>query len=93
MNGLENYRAAGDRVVIVANHLSFADACLIACYLPESPTFAVHTRMAGKWWARPFLAAVDIFKVDVQSRLLGEVHGRGGARPRPQADDLSRKAA
>ena len=67
VNGLENYRAAGDRVVIVANHLSFADACLIACYLPESPTFAVHTRMAGKWWARPFLSAVDIFKVDVQS--------------------------
>src|SRR5262245_46395814 len=67
VNGLENYRAAGDRVVIVANHLSFADACLIACYLPDSPTFAVHTRMAGLWWARPFLAAVDIFKVDVQS--------------------------
>ena len=67
VNGIENYRAAGDRVVIVANHLSFADACLIACYLPDSPTFAVHTRMAGKWWARPFLSAVDIFKVDVQS--------------------------
>jgi acyl-[acyl-carrier-protein]-phospholipid O-acyltransferase/long-chain-fatty-acid--[acyl-carrier-protein] ligase len=67
VNGVENYRAAGDRVVIVANHLSFADACLIACYLPDSPTFAVHTRMAGKWWARPFLSAVDIFKVDVQS--------------------------
>ena len=67
VNGLENYRAAGDRVVIVANHLSFADACLIACYLPDSPTFAVHTRTAEVWWARPFLAAVDIFKVDVQS--------------------------
>ena len=47
VNGLENYRAAGDRVVIVANHLSFADACLIACYLPDSPTFAVHTRRRG----------------------------------------------
>jgi acyl-[acyl-carrier-protein]-phospholipid O-acyltransferase / long-chain-fatty-acid--[acyl-carrier-protein] ligase len=67
VTGLENYKAAGDRVVIVANHLSFADACLIACYLPDSPTFAVHTRMAGRWWARPFLSAVDIFKVDVQS--------------------------
>jgi len=67
VNGLENYHAAGDRVVIVANHLSFADACLIACYLPDSPTFAVHTRMTQLWWARPFLAAVDIFKVDVQS--------------------------
>src|SRR4030095_16150052 len=68
VNGLENYRAAGDRVVIVANHLSFADACLIACYLPESPTFAVHTRMAGTWRVRPFLSAVDIFKGDVECR-------------------------
>jgi len=67
VKGLQNYRAAGERIVIVANHLSFADACLIACYLPDSPTFAVHTRMAERWWARPFLAAVDIFKVDVQS--------------------------
>jgi acyl-[acyl-carrier-protein]-phospholipid O-acyltransferase/long-chain-fatty-acid--[acyl-carrier-protein] ligase len=67
VKGLENYRAAGERIVIVANHLSFADACLIACYLPDSPTFAVHTRTAERWWARPFLAAVDIFKVDVQS--------------------------
>ena len=67
VRGLENYRAAGDRVVIVSNHLSFADASLIAAYLPDSPTFAVHTRTAGLWWARPFLAAVDIFKVDLQS--------------------------
>ena len=67
VNGLENYRAAGDKVVIVSNHLSFADACLIACYLPDSPTFAVHTRTADFWWAKPFLAAVDIFRVDIQS--------------------------
>ena len=67
VRGLENYRAAGDRVVIVANHLSFADACLIACYLPDSPTFAVNTQIAETWWAKPFLAAVDIFKVDIQS--------------------------
>jgi acyl-[acyl-carrier-protein]-phospholipid O-acyltransferase/long-chain-fatty-acid--[acyl-carrier-protein] ligase len=67
VHGLQNYRAAGDKVVIVSNHLSFADACLIACYLPDSPTFAVHTRTADFWWAKPFLAAVDIFRVDIQS--------------------------
>ena len=65
--GMDNYWAAGDRVIIVANHQSFADASLISAYLPDSPTFAVHTRTAGFWWARPFLAAVDIFKVDIQS--------------------------
>ncbi|MBI0539529.1 acyl-[ACP]--phospholipid O-acyltransferase [Roseomonas sp. KE2513] len=67
LRGLENYRAAGDRLVIVSNHLSFADACLIACYLPRSPTFAVNTAIAERWWTRPFLAAVDIFKVDIAS--------------------------
>ncbi|MCR0985077.1 acyl-[ACP]--phospholipid O-acyltransferase [Roseomonas populi] len=67
VRGLENYRAAGDRLVIVSNHLSFADACLIACYLPRSPTFAVNTAIADRWWTRPFLAAVEVFKVDIAS--------------------------
>ena len=67
VRGMENYLAAGDRVVIVSNHLSFADACLIACYLPDGPAFAIHTRMAATWWAKPFLAAVDTFEVDLQS--------------------------
>ena len=67
VRGLENYAAAGDKVVIISNHLSFADASLIACFLPDSPTFAVHSKIAELWWVRPFLAAVDVFKVDVQS--------------------------
>jgi acyl-[acyl-carrier-protein]-phospholipid O-acyltransferase / long-chain-fatty-acid--[acyl-carrier-protein] ligase len=65
--GLENYRAAGDRVVIVANHQSYLDACLIAACIPDSPTFAIHTTQAAKWYFKPFLAAVETFPVDVQS--------------------------
>ena len=65
--GLENYRAAGDRVVIVSNHQSFADACLIAAFLPDSPCFAIHTQQAAKWWVKPFISLVDTFPVDVQS--------------------------
>ena len=60
-------RAAGDRVVIVANHQSYLDACLIAACLPDSPTFAIHTAQAAKWYFKPFLAAVETFPVDVQS--------------------------
>jgi acyl-[acyl-carrier-protein]-phospholipid O-acyltransferase / long-chain-fatty-acid--[acyl-carrier-protein] ligase len=67
VRGLENYRAAGDRVVIVANHQSYLDACLIAAFLPDSPTFAIHTAQAAKWYFKPFLALVDTFTVDVQS--------------------------
>ena len=53
--------------MIVANHQSYLDACLIAAYLPDSPTFAIHSGQAAKWYFKPFLAAVDIFPVDVQS--------------------------
>ena len=67
VHGLENYQAAGDRVVIVANHQSYLDACLIAACLPDNPTFAIHTSQAAKWYFKPFLAAVQTFPVDVQS--------------------------
>ncbi|HVC63561.1 MAG TPA: acyl-[ACP]--phospholipid O-acyltransferase [Acetobacteraceae bacterium] len=67
ISGLENYHAAGDRVVIVANHQSYLDAPLIAACLPDSPSFAIHTAQAAKWYFRPFLAAVDTFPLNVQS--------------------------
>jgi acyl-[acyl-carrier-protein]-phospholipid O-acyltransferase/long-chain-fatty-acid--[acyl-carrier-protein] ligase len=67
VRGLENYRDAGPRVVIVSNHQSYFDACLIAAYLPDNPTFAINTAQANNWWAKPFLSAVDTFPVDVQS--------------------------
>ncbi|HET7883893.1 MAG TPA: AMP-binding protein, partial [Acetobacteraceae bacterium] len=67
VRGMENYQAAGDRVVIVANHQSYLDACLIAACVPDSPTFAIHSAQAAKWYFKPFLAAVQTFPVDVQS--------------------------
>jgi len=67
VTGLENYQAAGDRVVIVANHQSYLDAPLIAACLPDSPSFAIHTAQAAKWYFKPFLAAADTFPINVQS--------------------------
>jgi acyl-[acyl-carrier-protein]-phospholipid O-acyltransferase/long-chain-fatty-acid--[acyl-carrier-protein] ligase len=67
VRGLENYGAAGQRVVIVSNHQSYFDACLIAAFLPDNPTFAIDTAQTRQWWAKPFLKAVDTFPVDVQS--------------------------
>ncbi|KAA5612955.1 acyl-[ACP]--phospholipid O-acyltransferase [Rhodovastum atsumiense] len=64
VTGLEHYRAAGDRVVIVVNHLSLADGPLVAAFLPDAPAFAVNLGMARKWWVRPVLAAVETFLVD-----------------------------
>jgi acyl-[acyl-carrier-protein]-phospholipid O-acyltransferase/long-chain-fatty-acid--[acyl-carrier-protein] ligase len=64
VTGLHNYRAAGERVVICVNHTSYMDAALAAAFLPGDIMFAVDTGIATRWWARPFLAFVDIFTVD-----------------------------
>ena len=64
VKGLENYQAAGDRVVIIANHTSFIDAILLATYLPDKLTFAVNTITAKKWWIKMFLRMVDAFPID-----------------------------
>lgn len=64
IHGMEHYREAGPRAVVICNHLSFLDGCLLAAYVPDTPTFAVNTHMTRKWWARPFLAPIDVFPVD-----------------------------
>ncbi len=65
LHGLEHVRAAGDRAVVVVNHQSYLDGCFVASFLPGSPVFAVNSAVAQKWWARPFLAAVRVFPVDI----------------------------
>jgi acyl-[acyl-carrier-protein]-phospholipid O-acyltransferase/long-chain-fatty-acid--[acyl-carrier-protein] ligase len=67
VSGLENYRAAGDRVVIVSNHTSYLDASLIAAFLPDSPVFAIHSKQMEKWWVRLATSAVSTFPVDLQN--------------------------
>jgi acyl-[acyl-carrier-protein]-phospholipid O-acyltransferase/long-chain-fatty-acid--[acyl-carrier-protein] ligase len=64
VQGMEHYRAAGVRSVVVSNHLSFLDGCLLAAYVPDVPTFAVNTHITKRWWAKPFLAPIDVFAVD-----------------------------
>lgn len=64
VKGLENFDAAGKRVLIVANHTSFLDAVLIAAYLPVKITFAINTHISKKWWLKPFLSLVDAFPLD-----------------------------
>ena len=64
VKGMENYEAAGPRVLIIANHTSFLDAALIAAYLPVKITFAVNTYIAQAWWMKPLLKMVDAYPVD-----------------------------
>ena len=69
IKGLENYRAAGTRAVIVANHVSMIDALLLGTFLPGKPTFAIDTHIARKWWVKPFLMLGEALPVDPTSPL------------------------
>ena len=64
VRGIENYVAAGDRSVVIANHVSWLDGLLIAAMLPGKPTFAIYTHTATKWWMRPFISLIDFFPID-----------------------------
>ena len=46
VRGLENFRKAGKRAVLVANHTSFLDGAIICAFLPETPTFAINSLVA-----------------------------------------------
>src|SRR5262250_476053 len=69
INGFQHYAEAGDRVMIIANHVSFLDAVLLAAFLPGKPTFAVETHIAEAWWVRPALSLVDFFSMNPMNPL------------------------
>ena len=67
LRGWENIAKAGNRSVIVVNHVSFLDAALLATFLPGRPTFAINTEIAKKWWVQPALQVIDVFPLDPSS--------------------------
>lgn len=67
IEGLDNYHAAGPRVVIVANHLSFLDGLLLALFLPGRPMFAIDSTIAERWYVKPFRSLVEMFPLDPTS--------------------------
>jgi acyl-[acyl-carrier-protein]-phospholipid O-acyltransferase/long-chain-fatty-acid--[acyl-carrier-protein] ligase len=64
IKGMEYLAAAGEKAVVVVNHVSYLDAVLMAAFLPQKPTFAVNSLVARQWWVRPFLSVVDAYQVD-----------------------------
>ncbi|MFO1153951.1 MAG: AMP-binding protein [Rhodospirillales bacterium] len=69
INGLEHYRAVGDRALIVVNHTSYLDAPLLVLFLPDLPSFAINAQVAAAWWVKPWLRVVEVFRVDTTSPL------------------------
>ena len=54
VTGLDNLAAAGDRVLIVANHVSALDAVLLSAFLPGRILFATPANIAGRSWLKPY---------------------------------------
>ncbi len=64
VKGWENYRAAGRKAVIVANHTSFLDGPMLASFLPDKPSFAINTSQADRWLVKPFLKLFKLLPID-----------------------------
>ncbi len=67
VTGLDHYRAAGGKVVIVCNHLSFADALLLSAILPDRPGFAIHAHQLRNRWIRLIASLVRTYAVDISN--------------------------
>ncbi len=64
VRGLEHFHAAGERVIVIANHQSFLDPLLLAVFLPQKPAFAMNEFQARKWYFRPLIKLVEVFRID-----------------------------
>jgi len=62
--GEENIPKNGEKAVIVANHVSFLDGPLLASFWPGTPSFAINTQIAEKWWARLAFPFFDFLPMD-----------------------------
>jgi acyl-[acyl-carrier-protein]-phospholipid O-acyltransferase / long-chain-fatty-acid--[acyl-carrier-protein] ligase len=62
IEGLENLALAGDRSIVVINHLSFLDGCLVAAFVPGDLVFAIETTQARRFWFLKYV--LDVFPVD-----------------------------
>jgi acyl-[acyl-carrier-protein]-phospholipid O-acyltransferase/long-chain-fatty-acid--[acyl-carrier-protein] ligase len=64
VKGMENFRAAGRKAVIIANHSSYIDGPLLSSFLPERASFAINSYVAKKWWAKPTFALFNMIPID-----------------------------
>lgn len=63
VKNLDAYGDPSEPAVVVANHVSYLDAVLLACLLPGRPAFAVSANIAKKWWVKPAFAVFDLIPV------------------------------
>lgn len=58
VKGLEHFKNAGDKALIISNHISYMDPPIIASFLSDKIVFAVDAEWAKKWWMKHFVMKV-----------------------------------
>ncbi len=69
VKGIENFHKVKGKMIVVANHTSYLDPALIACFMPETPAFAINTFIARKALFKPFIKVCRVFEVDPTSSM------------------------
>jgi len=64
VKGLNNYKNAGDSVLIISNHRSLLDPLLLAVFLPDTISFAINTQALEHWWYKPFFNFYKLFPLN-----------------------------
>jgi acyl-[acyl-carrier-protein]-phospholipid O-acyltransferase / long-chain-fatty-acid--[acyl-carrier-protein] ligase len=49
VRGEENIEAAGNRVLVICNHLSYLEPTIIGTFLPQAPSYAINIYQANKF--------------------------------------------
>lgn len=64
VKGIKNFEKAGDKVLIISNHVSYLDSFIIGTFLPSRVTFAIDTNIANWWFVKPLLKLFRALPVD-----------------------------
>ncbi|PIE82748.1 MAG: acyl-[ACP]--phospholipid O-acyltransferase [Candidatus Contendobacter odensis] len=67
LHGWEHYPYDEQKLLIVANHVSYLDGVLLAAFLPDMPIFVINTHVAQRWWVKPLIAITRHISVDPTS--------------------------
>jgi len=67
ITGLENFKKAGRRCLLIANHTSLLDGILIAAFMPEKIMFALNTEWYNKWYIKICGILVKFYPIDPSS--------------------------
>lgn len=69
VTGYTNFKKAGSKVLIIANHSSLWDGVLMAAFMPERITFAITSSWTGKWFMPIIRLLVDFYPLDMLNPL------------------------